>query len=887
MKKEWKNIEGKTVRFDVGSTTEQAQAESMPAEVICFTTDNKVVFNGEYFGDGDSFFDVNATDLPSTSGTATFPDDGGERRALYDKLAAACADGKTIRIYLGNGSSGKLYAVACYSEGRKATNRSCFILYFLWGKELYYRFAQWNSTDATYTASASKFTIADASQVAELISRVAADETAITTNTADIATNTANIAALKSALKGIANTDCARVVITASGNYAVTTNLDALNDFSTAAGLYAITNARDYVYGHMLIGSDPMFHGTVQWLFGNWNVEDGKLMVSHSDGCVTIVYRIYLRSDAKWSDWKYYQQNFIKEADDSLQGGEWTYNHTAVDAIKTSLQTAIDSINTDKQKLWAVLQDVDERDRDAIDKLDAAVATNTTDIATNAAAIAANTTNIATNKANIATNTANIATNAAAIAANAKQIQEDYVEIEANTTRSCDNKNKISELTDNLRGHAEAITNLTSRVEGDETTIATNAANIATLNTRVLELGNFATENEAMNALADLSICANQQISVAHLNYTADNTTYSITMLQCLSFDYCRQIIFNRDKMKQRGIKFTDCNRTSIKSIENQQFMFGDRLEWYARENKYVLNQFGSGAFNHSYCQSIPTATSTTDGLMSKQQVSANAKTKVKVNKLRMDNPPKVIVRKCIPPYPKKGMLYYFSDGVVRFKFNGKFFRNGGILPINTSKYTYRYPRDTDEGTLLQSQLDNIQQIDKSNYLSLIGDESENPSISYDDDSATLIVTLNTSKGRCCAAIQEDGVLSINNINLTHYIPGNPLSPLYWIDKEGRTIRKSSFRYPRSGTYTSDNMSSIMDEYKFYRMVRANKGQYDKEGNAWNVGFLTRTLRRTRTVHRVKLSRTRLFYVRPDKYSHYVKYIVTRTAEDKYLLRRI
>ena len=603
------------------------------------------------------------------------------------------------------------------------------------------------------------------------------------------------LAALKSALKGIANTDCARVVITASAGGVDMTALDALNDL-TDAGLYALVNARGYVHGHMLIGSDPMLHAVVQWFVGNWNVMDGTLTTTHSDWYTTIVYRVYLRSDKQWSDCKYYQQNFIKEKADTTNTGEWTYNHTAIDAIKTSLQAAIDSINTDKQKLWATLQDVDERDRDAIGELEEAVATNTTDI-------------------------------------------------------------------------------------------ATNTANIATLNTRVLELGNFATENEAMNALADLSICANQQISVAHLNYTADNTTYSITMLQCLSFDYCRQIIFNRDKMKQRGIKFTDCNRTAIKSIENQQFMFGDRLEWYARENKYVLNQFGSGAFNHSYCQSIPTATSTTDGLMSKQQVSTSAKAKTKVNKLRMDNPPKVVVRKCIPPYPKKGMLYYFSDGVVRFKFNGKFFRNGGILPINTSKYTYRYPRDTKEGTLLQSQLDNTQQIDKSNYLSLIGYGSENPSGSADEDSATLIVTLNTSKDRCCAAIQEDGVLSINNINLTHYISGNPLSPSYWIDEEGRTIRKSSFRYPRSGTYTSHNMSSIMEEYKFYRMVRAHKGQYDKEGNAWNVGFLTRTLRRTRTVHCVKLSRTRLFYVRPDKYSHYVKYIVTRTAEDKYLLRRI
>lgn len=53
MKKQWKDIEGYKVRMDVGSTMEQAMSDSFPAEVICFTTDNNIVFNGEVFaGDG-------------------------------------------------------------------------------------------------------------------------------------------------------------------------------------------------------------------------------------------------------------------------------------------------------------------------------------------------------------------------------------------------------------------------------------------------------------------------------------------------------------------------------------------------------------------------------------------------------------------------------------------------------------------------------------------------------------------------------------------------------------------------------------------------------------------------------------------------------------------
>lgn len=46
MKKEWKNIEGKLARIDVGSSFSEAMGGTFPAEAICFTTDGNIVFNG-------------------------------------------------------------------------------------------------------------------------------------------------------------------------------------------------------------------------------------------------------------------------------------------------------------------------------------------------------------------------------------------------------------------------------------------------------------------------------------------------------------------------------------------------------------------------------------------------------------------------------------------------------------------------------------------------------------------------------------------------------------------------------------------------------------------------------------------------------------------------
>lgn len=130
------------------------------------------------------------------------------------------------------------------------------------------------------------------------------------------------------------------------------------------------------------------------------------------------------------------------------------------------------------------------------------------------------------------------------------------------------------------------------------------------------DLGNFESEEAALNALKAIEISSNSNIVHAHCTYA--NGAMSITMMQSIENDYCRQVIFNKSKIFQRAIYFTDGTRQEISHAEDWSCLFGDRLQWDSGENKYVLRQFDL-SFNKEHTTPIPTATANNDGLMSKE----------------------------------------------------------------------------------------------------------------------------------------------------------------------------------------------------------------------------------------------------------------------------
>lgn len=152
-----------------------------------------------------------------------------------------------------------------------------------------------------------------------------------------------------------------------------------------------------------------------------------------------------------------------------------------------------------------------------------------------------------------------------------------------------------------------------------KTTANGNRTYINALRENIKELGNFESESSALAKLADISVCGSKELVAAHLTY---QNAYSLTMIQSIENDYCRQIIFNKCCVYHRAIYFTDGNRTATSSVEDWAFLTADRLAWDSENRKYLLSQFGH-KFGAAITDSIPLATSSTDGLMSKAQVTA------------------------------------------------------------------------------------------------------------------------------------------------------------------------------------------------------------------------------------------------------------------------
>ena len=139
-----------------------------------------------------------------------------------------------------------------------------------------------------------------------------------------------------------------------------------------------------------------------------------------------------------------------------------------------------------------------------------------------------------------------------------------------------------------------------------------------TLAVSIKNLGHFNTEADAINYLKTLPICADTKIIHAHLTYGDENNPSTITMIQNIKDSWCRQILFRDDKVQQRAIYFTNNERTEIRSVEDLQYLFGDRLKWDENTHKYLLSQYGD-TWNEQYTESIPMVSTTTDGLMSKE----------------------------------------------------------------------------------------------------------------------------------------------------------------------------------------------------------------------------------------------------------------------------
>ena len=189
------------------------------------------------------------------------------------------------------------------------------------------------------------------------------------------------------------------------------------------------------------------------------------------------------------------------------------------------------------------------------------------------------------------------------------------------------------------------------------------------------DLGNFESEEAALDALKNIEISSNSNIVHAHCTYA--NGAMSITMMQSIENDCCRQVIFNKSKVFQRAIYFTDGTRQEISHAEDWSCLFGDRLQWDSGENKYVLRQFDL-SFNKEHTDPIPIATDLNDGLMSKED-----KKKLKVAIVTYNVYSLIEQEVGVDAYPSTTEDFKSGQELRIFKTKGKNLPSG----INPEKY--------------------------------------------------------------------------------------------------------------------------------------------------------------------------------------------------------
>ncbi len=162
---------------------------------------------------------------------------------------------------------------------------------------------------------------------------------------------------------------------------------------------------------------------------------------------------------------------------------------------------------------------------------------------------------------------------------------------------------------------------------------AEHVKELNSLSTHIQDLGDYANENEALTRIGQLDVCANKKLVHAHLTYATDNASArnTLILIQSIEGKQCRQFIFNKARAFSRLIHFTDETLTSQEHTEDWTFMFADRLEWSTDHHGYLMSQNGV-AYGKDYSDPIPNASTTNDGLMSKEDKQLLEKIKTQLN---------------------------------------------------------------------------------------------------------------------------------------------------------------------------------------------------------------------------------------------------------------
>lgn len=522
---DWENLKGKPYNISVGKTSTEALDSSTDPSEICFTKDGNIIFNG-----------VKYVPTPQVGTNGTSSNYVYSVQSTSDKAHNVLSG--TFKVYQYNGKirvTHKLwgsttdYADGMYYSADFPTVNSGAdgaMDHYVHARLLNHTLTEGNSTTNSVLVNYTNFS-ASGNKTLTLTAATSAKAGVMTVD---------HVNALAQAQTDVSDITSRLVCIAGQTNHVTLSELD---DLSTKRdqGWYRISDADKF--GHVLVSVLPTCGYVTQLLFGAYTIKDGVLSGEHNHENNTILIRTFSElknGQQSWSEWRYYQQTFLKTDNSVKDDGEaWTYGHTKIDNIVSNLNSF----------------SIDQGER--------------------------------------AENLVNI----------------NYTNPADGTTKSF-SINQATSAKAGLMGTTHLL-HLNQAYSG-----------VTALNKHYKNLGNFDSESKALAKLGEIAICSDAELLHAHMTYTDGGSNASIILVQSVHGNYCRQVIFNKDKIFQRGITFTDENRTAISLNEDWGYLLADRLQWSTSGRKYVLSQFGQG-FNHGITDPVPLATSSVDGLMSKE----------------------------------------------------------------------------------------------------------------------------------------------------------------------------------------------------------------------------------------------------------------------------
>lgn len=174
---------------------------------------------------------------------------------------------------------------------------------------------------------------------------------------------------------------------------------------------------------------------------------------------------------------------------------------------------------------------------------------------------------------------------------------------------------KMAEVVANAPSDFDTLKEIADYIASDKTNAADINNTLTALKTRVYELGDFPSSGVAEAKAAEEAISRNPSISIIH--YSVNHTTSHI-ILQDVNDNLTQQVLYYAGNTYIRHLEanlnasWRKTNPTNIKYNQDSH-----RIALM-----HMVNQYGEGDNNIDWVE-LPTATTTKDGLMTKEQVKS------------------------------------------------------------------------------------------------------------------------------------------------------------------------------------------------------------------------------------------------------------------------